>query len=237
MLTAKEQALVGTICLGSMPTHGTRSARAVGVYLDDHRPMQKGFIGNHAVQLGKGPLGAGGVRFPLLPGCCLPMLAFGSLSNAFQILQADERGGVSPDDAFGDYMIGVGFQPSLSPADGDQTPCRRTSAFLLQTLPQSRIMIRFRNNPFARMERLASPGRRRDRQLADTHINAHDVGMLLWRGISYLDLKGHQQIEVLLGLIVARAWQPRCVLPGEAMSYACDSLCRRPRHVLAASGY
>src|SRR6266446_6401853 len=164
VLTHEQQAVLGAVRFAGMPTHRAGFARRVGIDLDRHALMQEGFVGDHAVQFGKGPLGIGGIGLPLLPGNGfgpLPVLRYapsgsslGALTNVGQILQADEAVGVLADDAFGNDMISILLQPSLSSADDDESSRSGTSAFLLQTLSQSRIMVGFRDNGFARMERL-----------------------------------------------------------------------------------
>lgn len=57
LLTDKEQALIGTVRLAGMPTQGTGLTRILGVYLDRHRTVQEGLVGNHALQFGKAPCG------------------------------------------------------------------------------------------------------------------------------------------------------------------------------------
>src|SRR5258708_8171767 len=202
VLTDEQQAFVGAVAISSMPTHRARLAGVMGVYLDGHRPMQEGFIGDHTMQFGKGPFGRGSVGLSLLLARLFAILASRALTDVCQVLQPDQRMGISSDDAFGDHMIGILLQPSLSPTNHDGSSCSRASAFLLQTLPQSRIMICFGNKTFARMKRLLSPGRSSDCQLTDTHINANDSGMLLWRGFGYFKFKGDQQIELLAWLVI-----------------------------------
>src|SRR6266704_6245006 len=132
----------------------------------------------------------------------LAMLATGSISDVCQLFQSDETGGVSGHDAFGDVVVGVLLQPSLSSTDHHQTTGSRTSAFLLKTLSQSRIVVCFGHNVFAGMKRMVSPGASSHRQVANSHIHARDsrVGFRCW--LYYLYLKGDQQVEVFLGLVV-----------------------------------
>src|SRR5216683_4294749 len=99
-------------------------------------------------------------------------------------------------------MIGVGFQPSLSSAYRHKATGSRTSAFLLQTLPQSRIMVGFGNDLLPRVEGTISPTRTGDSQIAHSHINPYYAGMGFGSGVCYFHLKRNQQIELLLGLIV-----------------------------------
>ncbi len=136
VLTDKHQAMVRPIGITGMSTHRASLARVVGIHLDGHAPAQEGFVGNHALQLGKRPLGVGSVGLPLLLGRFLAMLAPGSLSDVCQVLQPDKTTWVSGHDGLSDHMIGVGFQPSLSSTDDDQSSRGGTSAFLLQTLSQ-----------------------------------------------------------------------------------------------------
>jgi len=90
LLTHKEQALTRAIIFGRMPTHGTRF-RIVGVHFDRHTAMQEGFIGNHALQLGKRPRTVSGVPLTLLFTRLFAFLASGTLSNVGQVLKANER--------------------------------------------------------------------------------------------------------------------------------------------------
>jgi hypothetical protein len=129
VLADEEQALVGTIGITGMSAHGTSLACIVGVYFDRHRTVQQGFIGNHAVQLSKRPFGVGRIGFPLLQTGLFAFLAFRSFANVCQIFQSDHAGRVLFHDAFGDHVIGVLLQPSLSSTDLYQTACCGTSAF------------------------------------------------------------------------------------------------------------
>lgn len=64
--TAKEQAPRWAIVLIDIAAHGAQPAGIVGIYLDRHTVGKQGFVGNHALQLGKGPLGMSSVCFSLL---------------------------------------------------------------------------------------------------------------------------------------------------------------------------
>ena len=119
-----------------------------------------------------------------------------------QILQADEAVGVLADDAFGNDMMSILLQPSLSPADDDESSGGGASAFLLQTLPQSRIMVGFGDNGFARMERLFCLRGSGHGQVAAANIHANDTGMALWCGVSSLQLQADEQVELLLGFVI-----------------------------------
>ena len=119
VLADEEQALVGTIGITGMSAHWTSLACIVGVYFDRHRTVQEGFIGNHAVQFSKGPFGIGGIGFSLLLARLLATLAFRPCSDILQVFQSNQTVWVLGDDVFGDDMIGVLLQPSLSSTDDD----------------------------------------------------------------------------------------------------------------------
>ena len=92
--------------------------------------------------------------------------------------------------------------PSLSSTDGHQPAGRRTSAFLLQALSQSRIMICLGNHGFPCMEGAITSRRRGDGQIADAYIHTcHKAQGLRCRGC-YLDLKRDEQVEALPGFVI-----------------------------------
>src|SRR5262249_55599972 len=88
--------------------------------------------------------------------------------------------------------------PSLSPRTHDESPRRRTSAFLLPALPQPGRVIRLRADLSARKEPHLMLRLRGDRQIALADV--HDALLLLRNGVRNRDLQAHQQIELLLGL-------------------------------------
>ena len=65
VLTDKQESFIGTVRISSMTTHWARKAGVVGINLDGHRRVQKSFVSNHALQLGKGPLSIGRIGLPL----------------------------------------------------------------------------------------------------------------------------------------------------------------------------
>ena len=220
ILTDEQQSFVGTIGRRDMAAYRASLRGVMGVYLDGHASLQEGFVGNHALQFGKRPLGIHGIGLPLLDGDALgafPVLLprmrppFGPLSNIGQMFQADEAVGVPGHDAFGDHMIGVGFQPSLSSTDRHQSPCSRTSAFFLQTLSQSRIMVRFGNNLFPRMERTASLRITGHGQIAHTYVYADHTGMGVRGSSSRLNFQGDQQVKLLVGFVIPEQRQGPCL--------------------------
>src|SRR5262249_13753362 len=87
------------------------------------------FICERALHLGKSPFAGvpvGLSRFGRNRNQCVPLAAllpaFGALSDAVQVFQADQALGVGFTDALADDMIGIQLQPSLSSAHGYQLP-------------------------------------------------------------------------------------------------------------------
>ncbi|GCE50672.1 hypothetical protein KTH_55410 [Thermosporothrix hazakensis] len=116
-LTDKQEPFVRTVCIAGMPTHRTRLARVVGIDRDHQTSRQLGFVGNHMLQLSKRPFREDGVGFPLFLARLLALLSSGSISNVSQMFQSNQMMGVLSHNAFGDHMIGVLLQPSLSSRD------------------------------------------------------------------------------------------------------------------------
>src|SRR5579864_8180036 len=104
VLTDEQESFVGAIGITGMTTDRTRLACVVRVYIDSHRRVQERLVGNHTLQLRKGPLGIGRISPSLLEASFLALLTPGSLTNVCQIFQADKAVGVSKSDAFGDHM-------------------------------------------------------------------------------------------------------------------------------------
>ena len=98
VLTDKQQAFAWTIGLTGMSTAWARLARVVGIDGNRHTPLQERLVRNHALQLGKGPPGVGGIGLPLLLRSLLAMLAPRALANVGQVLQTDETGGILMDE-------------------------------------------------------------------------------------------------------------------------------------------
>ena len=152
-LTDKEQTLARAVLWRGIAAHGARLAGIVGVHFDRHAAMQSRFVGNHGMQLGKRPFGMTGVGFALLLGGLFAMFAFRTFTNVSQVLKPDEGVRVLLHNAFTHHVIGVLLQPSLSSRYRDQTARGGMSAFLLQTLSQTSVVIRLGNNAFSRRER------------------------------------------------------------------------------------
>src|SRR5258708_28303906 len=202
VLADEHQALLRAIGIAGMPTHRASLAGVVGIHFDRHRTLQERFVGNHAVQLSKSPLGRGSIGTSLLLARLVAMLAPSALADVCQLFQSNQAVRISGHDPFGDPMFGILVQPSLSSANGDQAPCSRASAFLLQTLPQSRIMVGFGDDLLAAMEGTVSPGGSSDCQVANAYIHTGDTRMGFRCGVCYLHLQGDQQIELFLGFVI-----------------------------------
>jgi hypothetical protein len=197
LLTDKQESFVGSILFTGMSTHGTCLGGVVGIDFDCHTLMQERFVGNHAMQLSKGPLGRGSIGLTLLLRGFLALASLRSLSNVSQVLKANEGMWVLFDNPFAHDMIGVLLQPSLSSTNRYQTASSRASAFVLKTLPQSCIMISFLNNGCTRIEGTITFGSRGHGKVAYANIHPNHARMYLRNRVGYLYLKGYQEIELL----------------------------------------
>src|SRR5260370_10341690 len=202
VLTDKQESLVRSIGITRMSTHRASLACIVCVYLDSHRRAQESLVGNHALQLGEGPLRVSGVRSTLLVRGFLAPFALCPFTDICQVFQADQAVWVSKSDACRDHMIGVGFQPSLSSTNHDQSPCSGATAFLLLTLSQSRIMVRLGNNGFSRMKGSLPFGGRGHSQVAYSHIYTCDLSMGFWCWVCSLTFLPDDQVELLPGFVI-----------------------------------
>ncbi len=90
ILTDEQQSFLGPILRGGMPTCGACLAAVVRINLYRHALMQKGFIGNHALQFGKAPLGVSGIGTPLLFARTRAFLPLCALTDVFQVFQTDQ---------------------------------------------------------------------------------------------------------------------------------------------------
>src|SRR4051812_35345826 len=102
---------------------------------------------------------------PLAPRAARP------LTDVGQVLYADQGVRVGVHDTPTDQVVASLLQPSLSPRDHDHASCRRASAFLLQALPQSRIVVRLRAYLFAGKEGRLVLCVRGDGQVALAHVH------------------------------------------------------------------
>jgi len=115
VLADEHQAFLGAIGIARMSTHWASLAGVVCIHFDRHRPLQESFIGNHAAQLSKSPFGSGRIGTSLLLARLFAMLAPRALADVCQLFQSNQTVRVSGHDPFGDHMIGILLQPSLSP--------------------------------------------------------------------------------------------------------------------------
>lgn len=191
ILAHKEQALFRAVVFRGMPTHRTRLTGKVGINLDGHTSMHKGFIGKHTLQFCKCPRTLSGIRFALLGTCASALLTSGTLSNACQMFQANERMRISLYNLLTHSMIDVLPQPSLSPTNRSQSASSRTSAFLLKTLSHPCVMIGLWNNLLARIKSTLSFGVTRYCKVAYPDIHTYNGRMHLRCRVGCLDFKGH----------------------------------------------
>jgi hypothetical protein len=90
-LTDKREAPVSAVGISGMAAHRASFARRVGIDLESHTSRTSSFIGDHAVQLGKGPFGVRGILFPLLRTRPFAVLtASRSLPDVRQVFQPDQ---------------------------------------------------------------------------------------------------------------------------------------------------
>src|SRR6266566_2940259 len=148
--THKSESFVGTVRSAGVAAHRASEAAVVGIHLHGHTARKQSFIGDGAVQFSESPLRSVPIALALFAGDWLmpfPVLLAlvgtppGAFANVCQVFQADDAVWVRLHNAATDEVIAFLFQPSLSSTDHHQTAGSGTSAFLLQALSQSRIMI------------------------------------------------------------------------------------------------
>ena len=145
-LTHEEQALVRPILRAGKTATRASLAGVVRIDFHGHALCQQGFVGDIAMQFSESPLGSMVVCSPLLLAGFLAMLAPGALTDMCQVFQSDDAVWVRVHNAMTDMVVAILLQPSLSSTNDDQSSCGGTSAFLLQPLFQSRIVIGFSTN-------------------------------------------------------------------------------------------
>ncbi len=187
-LTHEQETLLGPISLARVPAFGARLAGVVSVHLHRHTARQERLISQHAVQLGKRPLGGVPVGCALLPRRLFGPLPSGTISNVGQLFQTEEARGMVVHDTPTEQMVAVSFQPSLPPAYHDESSCSGTGAFLLQPFPESRVMVSFGAYGFAGMERGAVLKGSCHRQIPLPYVHADDMGMAFRCRVGHLHL-------------------------------------------------
>jgi hypothetical protein len=209
--TTEQQAFVGPIRIVDMPTRGTSLRGGVGIDAHNYAAIQDGFIGQHAMKFSKRPLRIHAVAFALLHRNTLGSLAillacvgapFRALSNMGQLFYADECMWMLLHNPPGYRVVRVCLQPSLSSTDRNQATCRGTSAFFLQTFAQPGVMVGSVPDRLSRMEGRCSLGVGGDGKIANAHIHANDLRVLIWRWIGPLNLKRNEQKVSLVWFIV-----------------------------------
>jgi hypothetical protein len=202
-LTEKQESLTGSIVLVRVSAHGAGLRGVVGVHFHGHAALQESFVGDHALQLRKRPRGLTSVGLALFLRRFLALLAFGALADICQVFQSNDGMWVLFHNAFTHHMIGVLLQPSLSLANLHRTARSGTSAFFLKTLSQSCVVVGFGNHGFSGMKSWLSFHGATDSEITHPDIDPNYTGVGLRCGRVSLDLQGHEQVELLLGFLVA----------------------------------
>ena len=225
-LAHKEQPLVWAVRRVGIAAPGTGLATVVGIHFDGHTCGKGRFVGNVAVQFSKRPPGGVTICPSLLLARGSALLAFGAFADMGQVLQTNDAVWVLGHDALTDLVVSILFQPSLSPANRNQATGSRTSAFLLQPLSQSRIVIGFGANGLAGIKgRLVGRGGCH-RQIALPYINPYHVLVTLRSGVCHHSLKGHQQVELLARLVVPQLCRSDGYALLDESQRACHNPCR-----------
>src|SRR5712691_11942821 len=201
-LADKDQSFVRTVRCVGISTHRACLTAKVGVHFHGHRACKCSFVSNVAMQFSKGPLRGMLVGPALLLARFLSSFALRPFADVGQGFQADETVWVLLYNAATDLMVAILFQPSLSSTHHYQTAGRGTSAFLLQPFSQACIMICFGSHLFASIEGGGILGSCCDCQVALSNIHPHHFLVALRSWVGHLNLKCHEQVELLAGLII-----------------------------------
>jgi len=201
-LTPEQQSLIWAVGSRGVAAPGTGLAGVVRIDFDRHTARKPGFVGDVALQFSKGPLGGMSVCLSLLLRGFFAVRAFGALADMCQVLQADDAVWVRIHNTTTDTMVASLFQPSLSSAQHEQASCSGTSAFLLQPFSQSRIVVSYGSDLFAGIKAGVIGGRGSDGQIALSHIDAYHLRMAFGAWVCYFQLKGHEQVKLLVGLVI-----------------------------------
>ena len=132
-------------------------------------------------------------------------------------------------------MIGILLQPSLSSTYCDGSPCSRTSAFLLQMLSQSRIMVGFGDDTLCRNGRNMPLGGRGDCQIAHAYIYSCDTCCVSGVG-SATSISRASANRTACGACHTRVWPLQVALLVKQGHMLADSPCMERLHGLAVSG-
>src|SRR6266852_3594914 len=201
-LTDEQQSLVWAVGIAGIAAQRARFAGIVRVNFNCQATSTHSLIGDVAVQFSKGPLGGMPVSSPLLLTHLFAMLAIRAFADMGQIFQTDETMRVRLYNAPTDQMVTILFQPSLSSTNHDEASCGGPSAFLLQPLHESRIVIGFGSYSLARIERCSMPRGSRDRQVTLSNIHPDNAALCFGCRISNLKFQGDEQVKLLAWLVI-----------------------------------
>jgi hypothetical protein len=176
-LTDKEQSMSRTVLLAGKATLGTCLRCVVGVHFHRHGASQSGFVSNHALQLSERPRRGVLISAALLLAGSLAMCARRAFTDVGQVLKPNDAGWVRGDDARSYGVIGLQLQPSLSPAYHLEAAGCGSSAFVLQSLTQSCVVIGFGSHSLARMKRCSGARVRRHGKVTLSHIDTYHVSI------------------------------------------------------------
>src|SRR5258708_37737196 len=135
----------------------------------------------------------------LLASSLAPLHPFADASEFFQ---AEKRVRMGCNNGFRDAVIGLQFQPSLSPAERDQSPRRGASAFLLQAFVQPGVVVSFRPDALAGIEPASVGQRGRRCQVALPDIYPYHRRQRIRSWVNHLPFPVAHQVKLLVRLIV-----------------------------------
>ena len=140
--TSKHDRALWPILSRRMPAARTLLTGIICVNLNRQTAVQPRLVCNHRLQFRKRPFAHASVCPALLLRSAASSFprARRAFSNVCQMFHADQSSGLRY--RSGDAMIDIRFEPSLSSAQGDKTPCCRPSAFALQRSPRQTELIR-----------------------------------------------------------------------------------------------
>jgi hypothetical protein len=127
--TNKHQPFVGSVALGAMTTPDACLTRVICINFDHHRASHWRFVGQESQQLSVTPAGTAAIGLLLLLGAVGATAPFGAVTNASQLLDADESVGVGTKNLRSESAIGVSNEPSFPARQRHQTADCGTGAF------------------------------------------------------------------------------------------------------------
>src|SRR5262245_38455308 len=109
LATDKEQASLRAVGFTGKATARAQLAGIVGIHFDAEARRKPCLVVQKGMQLSKGPFGGMMVRLALLFARLLPMFAFGSVSDARQVFQANQTVGMGVQNVFTHGVVGLLF--------------------------------------------------------------------------------------------------------------------------------